>query len=252
MTAFHLLCQAALLRGCPLICAARWRRHSLPRRVSSSGMKKQSVHGDCNSRGRTLLFATLTMRVTARGMPQGLRLRQTQQLVRHCAVSGCFQGPGSLPAGLRPAGRRQLCSMEEFILPCLPERCAGSFDAENVLLPGLRQLRQRDGGIDCRDTLRRHLDNKWNASKTAQELHLRRSSGGICGCASPCAGCRRGKRNRRRRAERSAARKTKEERDTRCVSLFLRRTQMLPFSGCPLSARPTREKSNTMIEIFYD
>lgn len=119
----------------------------------------------------------LTIRVTARGMPQGLRLRQTQQLVRHCAVSGCFQGPGSLPAGLRPAGRRQLCSMEEFILPCLPERCAGSFDAENVLLPGLRQLRQRDGGIDCRDTLRRHLDNKWNASKTAQELHLRRSSG---------------------------------------------------------------------------
>lgn len=53
----------------------------------------------------------------------------------------------------------------------------GGLDAEDLLLlPGLKQLRRRDGGIDCWDTLRRYLDNECNASKTAQELHLHRSS----------------------------------------------------------------------------
>ncbi len=87
-----------------------------------------------------------------------------------------LQACALLDSGSRHAPQRQLYFMEEFILPYMLEHCAGGFDAENVLLPGLRQLRRRDGGIDYWDTLRRYLDNECNASRTAQELHLHRSS----------------------------------------------------------------------------
>lgn len=87
-----------------------------------------------------------------------------------------LQACAILESGSRCAPGRRVYPAEEFILPYMLEHCTGGFDAENVLMPGIRRLREMESGIDYWDTLRRYLDNECNASKTAQELHLHRSS----------------------------------------------------------------------------
>lgn len=52
----------------------------------------------------------------------------------------------------------------------------GELEADTFLTPGLRELMQLDGTVDYWGTLRLYLDNECNASKTAQDLYLHRSS----------------------------------------------------------------------------
>lgn len=87
-----------------------------------------------------------------------------------------LQACAILESGSRHAPGQLVYAAEDFILPYMLEHCTGGFDAENVLMPGVRRLRELESGIDYWDTLRRYLDNECNASKTAQELHLHRSS----------------------------------------------------------------------------
>ncbi len=63
------------------------------------------------------------------------------------------------------------CALEYM----LKQSCS-SFEAEFLMPPGLLKLRGLSGSIDYWETLRKYLDNECNASKTAEELFLHRSS----------------------------------------------------------------------------
>lgn len=64
----------------------------------------------------------------------------------------------------------------EFLLDYMIQNCSGRFSPETLLPSGLKQLRNLSSTVDYWDTLQRYLDNECNASKTAQEMFLHRSS----------------------------------------------------------------------------
>jgi len=66
--------------------------------------------------------------------------------------------------------------VENQALLYMLQHCTGEFALEFLMSDGLLELRRMDGGVDYWETLRRYLDNECNASRTAQELYLHRSS----------------------------------------------------------------------------
>ena len=54
--------------------------------------------------------------------------------------------------------------------------CSGEFKTDMILSDGLKTLRNFDSNVDNCNTLRVYLDNECNASKTANELFIHRST----------------------------------------------------------------------------
>ncbi len=54
--------------------------------------------------------------------------------------------------------------------------CSGEFKTDMILSDGLKTLRSLDSNVDYWNTLRVYLDNECNASKTANELFIHRST----------------------------------------------------------------------------
>lgn len=87
-----------------------------------------------------------------------------------------LQANAILDVGYELSREQYIYRFEDYILPYMLRHCPGTFETDKILLPGLEQLRTLEGGVDYWDTLRRYLDNECNASKTAQDLFLHRSS----------------------------------------------------------------------------
>lgn len=67
-------------------------------------------------------------------------------------------------------------SFSSYSLEYMLNHCCGSFTPDLLMPPGLLALRNAGSSVDYWDTLRRYLDNECNASKTAEEMYLHRSS----------------------------------------------------------------------------
>lgn len=87
-----------------------------------------------------------------------------------------LQAKAILEMGCELSREQYLYRFADYILPDMLRRCPGAFEVDKILLPGLEALRTLEGSVDYWDTLRRYLDNECNASKTAQDLFLHRSS----------------------------------------------------------------------------
>ncbi len=84
---------------------------------------------------------------------------------RSFLVIGCEQDPS-----------RFLYPFPEYVLRYMLQHCCGEFEPAMVLSPGLMQLRNCNDSVDYWGTLRRYLDCECNASRTAQEMFLHRST----------------------------------------------------------------------------
>lgn len=65
---------------------------------------------------------------------------------------------------------------EDYILFYMLRHSGGAFEAEMLLSGGLRMLLEQAGNAELRKTLRMYLDNECNASRTAQNMYLHRST----------------------------------------------------------------------------
>lgn len=65
---------------------------------------------------------------------------------------------------------------QDCILSYMMRHCTGEFPPDLMLPPGLKNLLAKENGIDYWYTLKKYLDNECNASRTAQELYLHRTS----------------------------------------------------------------------------
>lgn len=92
------------------------------------------------------------------------------------ARSYYLQASDMLETGRRYAPEQRIYRFSDFILPYMLRHSCGELESETFLTPGLRELRDMDSTVDYWGTLRLYLDNECNASKTAQDLFLHRSS----------------------------------------------------------------------------
>lgn len=92
------------------------------------------------------------------------------------AKSHYLQAADMLETGRRYAPEQRIYRFSDYILPYMLRHSRGELDGESFLTPGLKELKELDGTVDYWGTLRLYLDNECNASKTAQELYLHRSS----------------------------------------------------------------------------
>ena len=81
-----------------------------------------------------------------------------------------------LQMGSRYIPGQYVYRFKEQILPYMLQQSVGEFNLTELLTPGLQRLMKCESGVDYFETLRRYLENECNASKTAQDLHLHRSS----------------------------------------------------------------------------
>lgn len=86
------------------------------------------------------------------------------------------QAAAILDTGRRYAPEQRLYRFSDYILPYMLRQSRGELEQPQLLTPGLRKLRELDGSVDYWGTLRLYLENECNASKTAQDLYLHRSS----------------------------------------------------------------------------
>lgn len=87
-----------------------------------------------------------------------------------------LQALAMLKTGFSCQPQTLIYPFQDFVLPYMLEHCMGEFDKDMIFTKGLHALRELDTGVDYWDTLSRYLDNECNASKTAQELYLHRST----------------------------------------------------------------------------
>ena len=87
-----------------------------------------------------------------------------------------LQAAAMLDTGRRYAPEQRICRFSDFILPYMLRHSRGEFEEVMLLKSGLRELKEQDGAVDYWATLRLYLENECNASKTAQDLYLHRSS----------------------------------------------------------------------------
>jgi hypothetical protein len=92
------------------------------------------------------------------------------------ARSYFLQACCALETGYALVQDRRIYRFEDFVLTYMLRHCCGQFDPELIFPPGLSRLRDFGGSVDYWDTLRRYLDNESNASRTAKEMFLHRSS----------------------------------------------------------------------------
>lgn len=83
----------------------------------------------------------------------------------------------ALDAGHARDGGNVRCSFDDCVLDYMLERSCGDFNPRLIVDPALVELaRDSSHGVDHIETLRCYLDNNCNASKTAQEMFLHRST----------------------------------------------------------------------------
>lgn len=67
-------------------------------------------------------------------------------------------------------------SFRNYLLDYMLKNCCGSFEPEDLLIPELDKLKEYKGSVDYWNTLKSYLDHECNASETAQDMYLHRSS----------------------------------------------------------------------------
>lgn len=87
-----------------------------------------------------------------------------------------LQALAMLKTGFSSQPERLIYPFDDYILPYMLEHGMGEFDKDMIFTENLRALKELDTGVDYWDTLKHYLDNECNASKTAQELYLHRST----------------------------------------------------------------------------
>lgn len=106
-----------------------------------------------------------------------------------------FQAGCSLPFHdifkLRTAYQQSLCAINigkkkhpeqlfynfrNYLLDYMLKNCCGSFDLEDLLIPELDKLKGYKGSVDYWNTLKSYLDHECNASETAEDMYLHRTS----------------------------------------------------------------------------
>lgn len=92
------------------------------------------------------------------------------------ARSHYLQASDMLETGRRYAPEQRIYRFEDYILPYMLRHSWGELENGTFLTSGLKELLSLDSTVDYQGTLRLYLDNECNASKTAQDLYLHRSS----------------------------------------------------------------------------
>lgn len=92
------------------------------------------------------------------------------------AKSYYLQSGVILDTGRRYAPEQRVYRFSDYILPYMLCHSCGELERDTFLTPGLKELLALDGSVDYCRTLRLYLENECNASKTAQDLYLHRSS----------------------------------------------------------------------------
>lgn len=87
-----------------------------------------------------------------------------------------LQAKAIFELGIHFSAEQYVYRFEDYILLYMLHQCTGEFSRDMILTPGMRKLKEKEGGVDYWETLRLYLDNECNASKTAQDLFLHRSS----------------------------------------------------------------------------
>ena len=71
---------------------------------------------------------------------------------------------------------RYIYPFSDYILYYMLQHSSGAFEPEMMLSQGLRELKDNNGGVDFWSTLRQYLSNECNATRTAQDMFLHRST----------------------------------------------------------------------------
>lgn len=82
----------------------------------------------------------------------------------------------ALETGLEQNTDSFVYRFRDYALAYMLKHCCGEFEPEKIMPASLLKLIQQKGSVDYEDTLKRYLDNGMNASRTAQEMFLHRSS----------------------------------------------------------------------------
>ena len=91
--------------------------------------------------------------------------------------SAFFQAVSALDAGHDSRDPGPVYAFSSYLPDYMLQHSRGIFETEELLTPGLKWLRDNSGrGVDYWGTLRLYLDNECNASQTAKELYMHRSS----------------------------------------------------------------------------
>ncbi len=105
----------------------------------------------------------------------------------HMAISAVFsdisvakqyykQASQLLVTGYKYSPDKTVYTLDESMLQYMLHNCSGDFSTDMVLSDGLKSLRNLDSNVDYWNTLKVYLDNECNASKTANELFIHRST----------------------------------------------------------------------------
>lgn len=87
-----------------------------------------------------------------------------------------LQARAILKTGYRMDKKHLAYCFDDYVLYYMLEHSLGEFDDSLIASIKIQELKNMGSTVDYWDTLRRYLDNECNASKTAQELYLHRSS----------------------------------------------------------------------------
>lgn len=87
-----------------------------------------------------------------------------------------LQALAMLRIGRKVNVKEYIYCFEDYILYYMLEHALGEFEYSLIESVQIQELKNMGTTVDYWDTLRRYLDNECNASKTAQELFLHRSS----------------------------------------------------------------------------
>lgn len=87
-----------------------------------------------------------------------------------------LQAKTALRLGLEAHPEQFFFSFQDYALTYMLQHSSGEFEPEVIFPPGLLQLYEYKGGADYWETLKRYLDNECNASRTASEMFLHRST----------------------------------------------------------------------------
>lgn len=87
-----------------------------------------------------------------------------------------IQAINALRMGFEQYPQKFIYNFMDYALPYMLQHCSGEFEPELIFPPGLSHILHYKGGADYWETLKRYLDNECNASRTASEMYLHRST----------------------------------------------------------------------------
>lgn len=86
------------------------------------------------------------------------------------------QAANALHMGSEQYPQKLIYNFTDYALPYMLQHCSGEFEPELIFPPGLTHILHHKGSADYWETLKRYLDNECNASRTASEMYLHRST----------------------------------------------------------------------------